>query len=523
MRGVGAGVEEFDFVIVGAGTAGAALAGLLAERSGATIAVIEAGPPDRNPWIHVPIGFFRTLQDRRIVQTYPARFDTTPAARPMNWPRGAVVGGSGSVNGLVYIQGQREDYADWGRVAGPAWDWPAVAPRFDLLRARGMVSPGPWRHPLADAFIASAGALGFAPNPGFNGAEQAGAGYFEMNTHRGRRASTARRFLHPQLRAGRVHLLTGATVGRVELSEGRATGVRYRRGGQEGMLGARREVILAAGAIGTPQLLQLSGLGPAQVLRRAGVEVLRDLPEVGRGLCDHFAVRTVHRVRGLRTLNEMSRSWFWRAAMGLDYALRRRGPMSIGAAVAGLFAAVTAAGGRPDVQFLMGPLSTDDPARGLHDWPGMTLTYTQSHPQSRGFIEIASADPADPPRIVANYLADARDAAVVVGAMDLARRIMAQDTLARWIAAEHLPGPACRSRDEILGYARQSGGTLYHPCGTVRMGGGTAPLAPDLRLKGVAGLRVADAAAMPDITSGNINAVCAMIAVAACEFLLGRG
>lgn len=516
-------MEEADIVIVGAGTAGSVLAGLLAERSGLAIAVLEAGPADRSPWIHVPIGFYRTLRDPAIVRGFTASFDAAPGARQMNWPRGSVVGGSGSVNGLVYIQGDRADYADWAADAGAGWDWPAVAPRFALLRAAGMVAPAPWRHPLADAFIAAAAALGFPANPGFNGEGQAGAGYFEMNTHRGRRASTARRFLHPALRAGRVRLLTGAAVSRLWLSEGRARGVAYRRDGQEHMLGARREVILAAGAIATPQLLQLSGLGPAAVLRQAGVEVVRDLPAVGRGLGDHFAVRTAHRVRGLRTLNEMSRSWFWRAAMAADYALRRRGPMSVGAAVAGLFAPLTAPGGRPEVQFLMGPLSTDDPSRGLHDWPGMTLTYTQCRPHSRGVVEIVSPDPAVPPRIVANYLADPRDEEVVVRAMGLARRIMAAPPLARWIAAEHRPGPDCRGREEILAYARAAGGTVYHPCGTVAMGGAAAPLAADLSLRGVAGLRVADASAMPRITSGNINAVCAMIGVAAAGFVLAQG
>lgn len=519
-----AGRDESDFVIVGAGTAGALLAARLAEAGAGRVTVVEAGPMDRSPWIHLPIGFFRTLRDPRINWDFTALYDEAEDAREMRWPRGRVVGGSGSINGLVYIQGQRQDYADWAALAGPEWGWPAVGPRFEALRAAGMVSSPRWSHPLVDAFIRSAVRLGHAENDGFNGPRQAGVGYFHLNTRHGLRASTARRFLHPALRRGRLALICGALVDRIIVEQGRAVGIRYLRDGAVHELRARREVILAAGAIGSPLILQRSGLGPAALLQAAGIAVHRDLPEVGRNLRDHYAVRTVHRVRGLRTLNDMSHSLLAKAAMGLQYGLARRGPLTIGAAVAGLFAALAEPGGRPEVQFLMGPLSTDNPAEGLHGWPGMTLTYTQSYPRSAGWLGVTGPDPQARPRIVANYLADPQDREIVVRAMALARRLVAEPPLARHIEREYLPGPQVRRPDEVLDYARRSGGTVYHPCGTVRMGlDAGAPLDPRLRLRGVAGLRVADASAMPAITSGNINAVCAMIGEAAAEFILAGG
>ncbi len=516
-------IAEADFVIVGAGTSGCALAARLAEKGRYRVAVVEAGPMDSSPWIHLPIGFFKTLQNPRLNWGYQAEFDDGNNPRAVNWPRGKVVGGSGSINGLVYIRGQKEDYRDWNAIAGGGWDWDDVAPHFDRLDRAGMVSPPRWHHPLVDAFIESAEALGFDHNDGFNGTSQEGAGYFHLNTHKGLRASTARRFLHPQRRSGRLELICEALVQRIVIRDGRAVAIRFRRGDQTREIGAKHAVILSAGAIGSPHLLQRSGIGPGAVLQAAGVETICDVPGVGRNLRDHFAVRTVFRVKGMRTLNDMSRSLLGKAAMGLRYAARRDGPLSIGAGVAGLFTSVMQPGDRPDVQYVMGPLSTDNPAEGLHPWPGMTLTFTQSHPNSAGWIAIETPDPASPPKIVANYLDDERDQEVVVRAMDLARRIVSQQPLSQHLCGEHVPGEQCQNRDEILDYAMQSGGTLYHPCGTVHMGAEPgAPLDNRLRLKGVDGLRVVDASIMPTEISGNINAACAMIGLHAADMILAE-
>ena len=516
-------IDDADFIIVGAGTSGSAVAARLAEDESHSVAVVEAGPTDSSPWIHLPIGFFKSLQNPRLNWGFKAAFDDSNNPREVNWPRGKVVGGSGSINGLVYVRGQKEDYRDWNTAAGGCWDWEDVAPHFERLDQAGMVEPPRWRHPLVDAFIESAKALGFPENDGFNGASQEGAGYFHLNTHRGRRASTARRFLHPQRRAARLELICEALVERILIEDGRAAAVRCRRGGQVYEVRARRAVILSAGAIGSPHILQRSGIGPGSILQRAGVARVKDVPGVGRNLRDHFAVRTVYSVNGMRTLNDMSHSPISKVAMGLRYALRRDGPLSVAAGIGGLFTSVMQPGGRPDVQYVMGPMSTDNPVEGLHRWPGMTLTFTQCHPHSTGWVEIVDPDPAAPPKIVANYLADERDPEVVLRAMELARRIVAQSPLARHLGDEHAPGAQCQSRKDILDYAMQFGGTLYHPCGTVRMGTDSeAPLDRCLRLKDIDGLRVVDASIMPTQISGNINAACAMIGMHAAEMILAE-
>ena len=514
-------IDVADYIVVGAGTSGSAVAGRLAEDGRHSVAVIEAGPMDSSPWIHLPIGFYRALQNPRLNWGYQAAFDASNSPRAVNWPRGKVVGGSGSINGLIYVRGQKEDYRDWNTAVGGGWDWEDVAPCFEKLEQAGMVSPPRWRHPLVDAFIESAKGLGIPGNDGFNGASQEGAGYFHLNTHGGRRASTARRFLHPQRRAARLELICEALVERIVIEDDRASAVCYRRGGQAHEVRARRAIVLSAGAIGSPHILQRSGIGSGAVLQRAGVERVKDVPGVGRNLRDHFAVRTIYRVNGIRTLNDLSRSPISKAAMGLRYALWRDGPLSVGAGVGGLFTSVMQPGDRPDVQYVMGPLSSDSPEEGLHRWPGMTLTFTQSHPHSTGWVEIVDPDPAAPPKIVANYLADERDHEVVMRGMELARRVVAQPPLARYLEDEHVPGAQCQSRRDILDYAMQFGGTLYHPCGTVRMGTNPdAPLDRHLRLKGIDGLRVVDASIMPTEISGNINAACAMIGMHAAEMIL---
>ena len=511
---------EADYVIIGAGTSGSVLAGLLAESGKCSVAVLEAGPMDSNPWIHIPIGFFKTLQNPRINWGYEAFHSEPPDARRTPWPRGRVVGGSGSINGLVYIQGQREDFDDWEALAGSDWGWASVARRYKVLRERGMVSGPTWQHALVDAFIESANSLGYPTNPGFNGGSQLGAGYHELNTHKGLRASSARRFLHPALKSGKINLLAQAMVQRLEITDGRVTGVRFRRNGKSETITARREVILCAGSIATPQIMQASGLGPAEVLRKAGIEVVRDMPQVGQNLRDHFAVRAVFKVDRVRTLNDASRSLVTKAMWAAQFALARKGPLSIGAGVGGLFAPVLDTSGRPDTQILMGPLSASSPAGGLHRFPAFTMTYCQNHPRSSGRIEVVSPETDANPKIVANYLSHEHDQNVVYETLRLARRLADQPALKRFIQVEHLPGKDVQTRDEVVDYARQYGATVYHPSCSVSMGDETKPVTPDLRVRGIEGLRVADAAAMPQITSGNINAVCAMIGVAASEFIL---
>jgi choline dehydrogenase len=514
----------FDYVIVGAGTTGCVLAGRLAESGRYSVCVIEAGPMDNSIWIKVPLGFFKSLQDSRINWNYQACYDETGDTRVMNWPRGKVVGGSGSINGLVYVRGQRQDYEDWNAVAGQGWGWQDVGRCFERAETLPLISTPRWCHPLCDAFIRSAGEAGIGKCTNFNGVSQEGAAYFSLNTSGGWRASTAKLYLHPNRRAGRLELVTDALVEKVEIGGGRARGVRYRQGDTRHHVEARREVIICAGAIATPQLLQLSGLGPARVLRQAGVEVVQDIPGIGRNLGDHFAVRVMAKIKDARTLNEMSHSLFSRAWMAAQFAVSRTGPLTIGAGMAGLFTNVLEPDGRPDIQLLMGPLSTENAAEGLHRFPGMTITYSQLRPESTGSVEIVSAKADDHPRIVANYLAAEADRAVVLEGMRLTRRILSAPTLSKHVEVEYLPGPDCRSDDEVLEYAKQYGGTVYHPCGTVTMGASnSAPLDWQLKLRGIDGLRVADASIMPIVVSGNTNAACIMIGERAAEMVLADG
>ncbi len=504
--------ESFDYIVVGAGTAGALLAARLASGGRASVLVLEAGPADRSLWIHLPVGFFKSLANPAINWGFQAAFDEAGTARQVSWPRGKVVGGSGSINGLVYIRGQRADFDVWGAQAS-GWGWDSVERSFQAVEQNGFgpAQPG-WRHRLCDDFIAAAQAAGYPARGDLVQPDAAAAGYFQLSVAKGLRNTTARTFLHPARRRGEVELRTEALVERVEFAEGRACAVVYQRGGQAQRAAARREVVLCAGAIGSPQLLQLSGIGPGALLRDAGIAVLRDSPQVGRNLQDHYALRTVSRVKGLRTLNELSRSPLSKAAMALRFALTRSGPLTIGAAMAGLFACVEDPGGRPDVQLLMGPLSVAGPGQGLHGFAGMTSTACQLRPESRGFVAIRSPDTRQAPRIVANYLVAERDRRVMLAALRLARRISATAPLADHLSGEMLPGPAYHADDELLDYIRGNGGSIYHPVGSCAMGDDPArPLDATLRVRGVAGLRVADASVMPTLVSSNSNAACAMI------------
>jgi choline dehydrogenase len=513
--------ERFDYVVVGAGSAGCVVASRLADRAARRVLVLEAGPWDRSVWIHLPIGFFRAVANPRFNWRYEAAFDSAPGARSVAWPRGHVVGGSSSINGLVYIRGQREDFDAWASSSATGWAWANVAPYFERMESGPVgVSDPRYRHVLCDAFIEAAASCGVGHVADFNGATQAGAGYFRLNTRRGRRCSAAVAYLHPALRRGNITVRPECLVERLELRDGGVSGVWYRRGGERMLATVTREVVLCAGAIGSPQLLQLSGIGPADVLERAGVAVAHELPGVGRNLQDHFAARIIVRATGARTLNEMSRSLRSRLGMTLQYLLARRGPLTLGAAMSGAFATVTDGERRPDVQLLFGPLSTDNPSEGLHDFPGMTLTACPLRPKSRGWLAIRSPDPAQHPQISANYLEHEYDRRTLIAGLRLARRILAAPPLARYVAQELHPGRDCGTDSHLLEFARARGGSIYHPCGTCRMGSDTdAVVDPELRVRGVRGLRVADASVIPQVPSGNINAACLMIGERAADII----
>lgn len=515
------GDERFDYIVIGAGSAGCAVGARLAESGEHRVLVLEAGPQDRSVWIHVPVGFFKTLSNPRYNWGYEADFDESVGARKVAWPRGRVIGGSSSTNGLVYVRGQPEDFDEWQAASATGWGWSGVRPVFERQEAGPVgVSNPRYTHPLCDALIEAAVRRGIARVADFNGPTQAGVGYYRLNTRHGRRCSAAVGYLHPARRRTNLVVRSECVVERLDIRDGRLLGVSYRHRGVRQFASVAREAILSAGAIGSPQLLQLSGIGPADVLERAGVAVALDLPAVGRNLQDHFASRIMARVANARTLNEMSRSWSSQLGMGLTYAATRRGPLTLGAVMAGLFTSVTEGTARPDLQLLFGPLSSDNPAKGLHEFPGMTLTVCPLRPKSRGWLAIRSADPNEHPRIVANYLEDPYDRRILIEGLRLARELLDTAPLKRFVAAEYLPGKDCISEEQLLQFARTRGGSIYHPCGTCQMGDDPGSVVDSaLRVRGIGGLRVADASIMPLIPSGNINAACMMIGEKAADLI----
>jgi choline dehydrogenase len=526
--------KAFDYVVVGAGSAGCAVAHRLSEDPAVKVALIEAGGRDRNPWIHIPAGYYRNFSNPAVTWQYGAGPEPHLDGRTIPWPRGRVLGGSSAINGLLYVRGQAQDFNVWRQLGNVGWSYEDVLPYFKRAedQERGADAyhgtGGPLgvsdvrlrQNQICEAFIAACEGAGIPRNNDFNGASQEGAGYFQLTNRNGRRCSAAVAYLRSAKARPNLTIITGALVHGLELNGRRVTGVRFEREGSVETVRGQREIVLAAGAIGSPQILQLSGIGPAEVLKAAGVPVRHELAGVGENLQDHLQVRFVYQVNSRGSLNDVWHSRWQQFLTGIEYVFTRRGILTIGAGAVGAFARSRPDLDLPDIQFHFLPLSADRPGQGLHKFSGVSATVCQLRPDSRGSLKITTSNPSAHPSIVANYLALESDRRVLLDGMKLVRRVTSQPPFARHVIREHLPGPGVSSDDALMAYARAYSTTVFHPCGTCKMGSDPkAVVDARLRVRGLEGLRVADASIMPTMTSGNTNAPTIMIGEKAADMI----
>ena len=505
---------NFDYVIVGAGSAGCVLANRLTEDPSIKVLLLEAGPRDTDFWIHVPLGYGRLFSRTDVNWAYESEPEPALNGRRIFTPRGKVLGGSSSINGLVYIRGQPEDFDGW-RV--PGWDYRSLVPYFEKAERELKVSDLE-RHELCDAFIASAAALGIPRNDDFNGPTQEGTGYYRATAYRGRRRSTAIAYLRPAEKRRNLRVETDALATRILFQGTRAVGVSYRQHDQAHTAYAANEVLLAGGAFNSPQLLECSGVGSRALLEKLGIPVVHDSPQVGEQLQDHFYVRTFWRCCKSITLNDDMMNVWRKARIGLQYFIRKSGPLTVSAGHAAAFVRTKPWLSRPDAQIYFINFSTARRGGVLHTHSGFTCAMSQLQVESRGSTHIRSPDPGAPPAIRYNYLATDTDRRVMVEGLKLIRRICATPPMREYVVDEHLPGEKVKTDEDWLAYCRAMGETVFHPTSTCSMG---KVVDERLRVKGLSCLRVVDASVMPAVPSGNINAAVIAIAEKTADLIKG--
>ena len=525
--------RTYDYIVVGAGSAGCVLANRLSADPSNRVLLLEAGGRDLNPWIHIPVGYFKTMHNPATDWCYVTHPDPGIAGRRLQWPRGKVLGGTSSLNGLLYVRGQREDYDRWRELGNVGWGFDDVLPYFkksedqengaDEYHGVGgplKVSNLRLRREIAHRFIAAAEETGIPRNPDYNGASQEGVAYFQQTAYKGVRWSTARAFLNPVKKRPNLDIQTRAHVLKLNFEGRRVTGVEYRRDNDVINATARTEVVLSAGAIGSPQILQCSGVGDGALLQKLGIPLVHELKGVGQALQDHLQVRLVYKTNK-RTLNDEVNNPLQKMWIGLQYILTRTGPMTLAASQVAIFTRSDPSLNRPDIQFHMQPLSADKPGDGPHKFSAFTASVCQLRPESRGSVNIVSPDPKVHPRIDPNYLATERDQQVAIAGVKVARRIVDAKAIRDCIVDEYVPGRAYQTEEELLQAVRLYSQTIYHPTSTCKMGNDSLAVVDDrLKVRGIEGLRVADSSIMPEIVSGNTNAPTIMIGEKASDMIL---